>query len=345
MESARIRQQRHVVTAIVACTLFASAGLVAMAARAGDGAGSAPPASAAPPDQTNASGKAPPTLPSVHDATPIDLPGIHNAVAYHEGLISGGQPVGDAAFDALAALGVKTIISVDGAVPDVARAEARGMRYIHLPISYNAFDEKRKLQLARAVRDGMEKGPVFLHCHHGKHRSAGALGAAVVTLGLATPEAMVARMKVSGTSPSYKGLYAVVQEATPVPKERIDAVDPDFPRISRPSNFVQGMVEMDEIWDNLRLIEKAGWNAPASHPGLVPAAEAGRLAEVFRHLRTLPYTQRKPEDFRGWMEKDHERAQLLERELASASPDLEAIAAAFKALGASCKECHAAYRD
>jgi len=336
-----MHSHRTIVTVALASALHFTVTLALAAGRADPPADPtshpAPPALPTPPT--------PPTLPTLADAAPRDYPGLHNAVAYHANFISGGVPEGDAAFDALKAMGVRTIISVDGAVPDLARAEARGMRYIHLPITYSGFDEKRKLELSRAVRDSIVDGPVYLHCHHGKHRSAGAAGAVAVTLGWQTPEVMLERMKVSGTAPSYKGLYACTRDATPLPKEVLDAVDPNFPSVSRPGTFVQGMVDMDEVFDHLKQIEKAGWRTPRDHPDLVPAAEAGRLAELFRHLKGTPYSQRKPEDFRGWMEKDHERAQLIEDQLASASPDLEKISAAFKALGASCKECHAAYRD
>src|SRR5262249_27875258 len=143
-----------------------------------------------------------------------DYPGIHNAVTYHDGFVSGSVPEGDAGFDTLAAMGVKTIISVDGAEPEVDKARARGIRYIHLPIGYNGFDEQRRLHLSRATRDAMADGPVYIHCHHGKHRSAGAAATIAESLGWLTPQEGVARMKVSGTSPDYKGLYACALSAT-----------------------------------------------------------------------------------------------------------------------------------
>ena len=93
------------------------------------------------------------------------------------------------------------------------KAKARGMRYIHLPIGYNGFDEARKLELVRATRDSMATGPVYLHCHHGKHRSAGAAGTVAVSLAWLTTDQAVERMKVSGTAPNYKGLYACTSHA------------------------------------------------------------------------------------------------------------------------------------
>ena len=132
-------------------------------------------------------GAAAPPVAAATDA-PRDLPGLHNVVDFRgqgaDGFYSGSVPEGDAGFDALVGLGVKTVISVDGALPDLARAKARGLRYVHLPIGYDGFDDARKAELVRAVRDLPR--PIYLHCHHGKHRSAGAAATIAVSLGWMT---------------------------------------------------------------------------------------------------------------------------------------------------------------
>src|SRR5688572_9674967 len=48
---------------------------------------------------------------------------LPNAYQLTEKVISGGLPEGDVAFQELADLGVKTVISVDGAKPDIATAK------------------------------------------------------------------------------------------------------------------------------------------------------------------------------------------------------------------------------
>lgn len=67
---------------------------------------------------------------------PIDLPGLHNVMRISDQLINGSSPEGDAGFTSLRSLGIKTILSVDGARPDLVRAKKVGIRYAHLPISY-----------------------------------------------------------------------------------------------------------------------------------------------------------------------------------------------------------------
>ena len=61
-------------------------------------------------------------------ATPHVYPGLENVVVYHEGFHSGGVPRGEAGFESLSGLGIRTIISVDGAVPDLDRADASTCR-------------------------------------------------------------------------------------------------------------------------------------------------------------------------------------------------------------------------
>jgi protein tyrosine phosphatase (PTP) superfamily phosphohydrolase (DUF442 family) len=276
---------------------------------------------------------------------PVDFTGLHNVVAYHEGLYSGSVPEGEAGFDSLSGMGVRTIISVDGAQPSLAAAKARGMRYMHLPIGYNGFDEQRKLELVRATRDAMKNGPVYMHCHHGKHRSAGAAAAVVASLGWMTPEAATERMKVSGTAPNYKGLYACAATSTVLGANVIDAVPARFPEVSHPVGFVKIMVEIDEINEHLKAVEKAGWKTPKDHPDIVPAAEAGRMADLLRLAAMGDRAKSKNVDFASMLKKNGEQVQSIEDMLAAGEQDTKKISAQFALVAASCKECHVKHRD
>ncbi|HEX2839583.1 MAG TPA: cytochrome c [Phycisphaerales bacterium] len=285
---------------------------------------------------------APPTM---ADQKPRDYAGLHNVVAYHDGYYSGSVPEGAEGFDSLAGMGIKTIISVDGAAPDVKAAKARGMRYIHLPIGYNGFDTDRKLELVRATRDALKEGPVFVHCHHGKHRSAGAAGTVVASLGWASPDEMVQRMKVSGTAAGYKGLFACTANADVLTEAEINAVPAKFPSVQPPKGFVKSMVEIDELVEHLKAIEKAGWKTPADHPDLVPTAEAGRLGDLLRVCAESDRARSQGSDFAEQLRKNSEQAQAIEDELAVALPDAVKLKAKFAELNATCKSCHTTYRD
>lgn len=280
-------------------------------------------------------------LPAADAANPVDLPGVHNLVAYGPGLISGSAPEGDEAFATLRALGIKTIITVDGAHPEVEKAKAYGLRYVHLPISYNGMEESRKLEIARAVKE--LPGPIYLHCHHGKHRSAAAAGAAAVTLGTMTSEEVVARMKVSGTSANYKGLYKCVESAK-ADAAGVAKADKSFPEKWKTSGVVDTMVEMDEVFGRLKLIEKAGWKPPKDHPDLVPAAEAGRLADLHRTLRDDKDVKGQTAQFHNWLTDGGEACQKLEDGLLHNSSAAD-LSASFKLVGKACNDCHAVYRN
>jgi uncharacterized membrane protein/protein tyrosine phosphatase (PTP) superfamily phosphohydrolase (DUF442 family) len=281
--------------------------------------------------------------PAPDAAKPADLPGLHNVVTYVDGLYSGAVPEGDDGFETLARLGVRTIISVDGAEPEVEKAKAHGIRYVHLPIGYNGFDESRKLELARAVRD--LPGPVYVHCHHGKHRSAGAVGAVAVTLGLLDPEKATERMKVSGTAPSYKGLWTCVAESSAKDAANVDRASAVFPEISPTEGLVKSMVTIDEVTEHLKSIQKAGWKAPPDHPDLVPAAEAGRLADLLRNLQHAERVKAKPAEFTQWMLRNSDEAAALEAGLLLPQTTTDEHSKRFAVVLASCKECHVKYRD
>jgi protein tyrosine phosphatase (PTP) superfamily phosphohydrolase (DUF442 family) len=274
---------------------------------------------------------------------PAEFPGLHQVVAYTDSLYSGGAPEGEEAFASLAAMGFKTIISVDGAKPNVALAEKYGLKYIHLPIGYNGFDETRRRELARATQDSMKQGSVYMHCHHGKHRSAGALGTTVVSLGLASNESMLARMKVSGCADGYKGLWARTREADVLSPQQLAAVNANFPSVSPPGTFVESMVDIDLAAEHLAEIQKAGWQTPADHPDLVPAAEAGRAADILR-LLAAKASERKKDEFSSLMAANADAAQTLEDMIIAGKSKTE-LDGQLKIVMKSCKDCHVKYRD
>lgn len=277
---------------------------------------------------------------------PLEHPGLHNVLAFHDGLYSGSVPEGDAGFDSLARLGVRTIISVDGAEPDVARARARSIRTIHLPIGYDGIDESRRAELARATRDARRLGPVYMHCHHGKHRSAAAAATTAVSLGWAVPELMTERMRSAGTSPAYPGLYAAAADATAFSPQELDSAPADFPEVSRPTTFVHAMVELDGAFERLSDIESSGWQVPVDHPDLIPAVEAARMVELFRAIDAAAGERDRSPEFAGMLREALETARFIEESLAARDRAGSAeLSARLARLAALCNECHTIYRN
>jgi protein tyrosine phosphatase (PTP) superfamily phosphohydrolase (DUF442 family) len=106
-------------------------------------------------------------------AQPLAIPGVHNAFRATDRIYSGSQPEGEEAFAAFARLGVKTIVSVDGSKPDVEAARKHGLRYVHLPYGYDGIPTNRMVELVKLAAEG--SGPLFVHCHHGRHRGPAAV--------------------------------------------------------------------------------------------------------------------------------------------------------------------------
>ena len=275
-------------------------------------------------------------------ATDAHAHALHNVHELTPKIISGAVPDGDAAFDELQAMGVKTIISVDGASPNVAAAETRGMRYVHLPVTYAEVTEEQRLEIARAIRD--LPSPVYVHCHHGKHRSPAATAAAGVALGVITPEQGLIFMKEAGTAPNYQGLYACVATATIADEVELDAVPANFPSVHRAQGIVASMVETDVAMDNINAIRAAKWKTPADHPDLVPAAEAGRLADNLRFAGDDAIIKAWGDDFAKRLQEAVALASALEEAIVR-NASVEELEAAYKPVNASCKDCHAVYRD
>lgn len=270
----------------------------------------------------------------------LDEPTLENPIVVAPGVISGGQPDGADAFDALAAMGVRTIISVDGARPDVEAAEARGMRYIHLPIGYDSVPAERRLELARALRDA--EGPVFMHCHHGVHRGPAAAAAGLATLGVISPDDGARFLTEAGTSPAYPGLFASVRASDPVAPEVIDAAPGDFPSVAEVGGFIEAMAITDRAFEHLRLLAATGWHAPPEHPDLVAAAEAGILADSLRAALDDDAHAGDP-DFRRRLIESVSLASRLEAMLVAG--ERAGAVALLPAIEADCAACHRVHRN
>lgn len=278
----------------------------------------------------------PPPPPTATFPQPVAADGLRNVFRVSEKLLSGSSPDGPAGFESLKSLGVKTVISVDGATPDVAEAERHGMRYVHLPVGYDGVPRDRALQLAKAVRD--LPGPVYVHCHHGKHRGPAACAALQLLLDPNfTPADAEKLMKDAGTDPKYTGLVGLAKTLARPTAGEIDRVPDDFPKTAAVPDLTKRMVAIDERWDNLKLAKAAGWVAPKDHPDIDPAHEAVQLVEHYRESARLPVARAMP-----FAEAE---AAATELERAIREKDFTTADAAFARSAKACAACHAVHRD
>ncbi len=268
-------------------------------------------------------------------ATPLTAPALEHAYRVTDRLLSGGQPVGDAAFAELARLGVKTIVSVDGAKPDVAAARKHGLRYIHLPIGYDGVPAERVAEFARAA--ALPDGQIYVHCHHGKHRGPAAVAVMCEATAGWSPARAEAWLRQAGTADEYAGLYRSVREFQPPSAAALARVG-ELPEVAKTPPVVDAMVALDECFDLLKAAQKSGWKA-------TPANAATLLLEQLRELARTDDTTRRSADYRTHLADSERAAEALARHLRAAPPDPAALDAAFRAAGQSCAACHKTFRN
>jgi protein tyrosine phosphatase (PTP) superfamily phosphohydrolase (DUF442 family) len=258
---------------------------------------------------------------------PVEAAGLHNVFRLTPTLLSGSTPEGDAGFRSLVALGVRTVVTVDGAAPDVATAKRFGLRYVHLPVGYDGVPAERAAALAAAVRD--LPGPVYVHCHHGKHRGpAAAVAAARCLDARCSAAAAVEFLTRAGTDPRYPGLYAAAERPPTAPAAG------ELPEVAAVPDLVRLMVDVDERWDRLKAAAAAGW---PDRP--VAAADAVVLGEHYREAARLAADR--GDEFRTLLG----RAEAAAGELEAAVRAGRDAGPAVRASAATCTACHAKFRD
>lgn len=269
------------------------------------------------------------------EITPLEVPGVHNAFRVNARLISGSQPEGEAAFAALARLGVKMIVSVDGAKPDVATARKFGLRYVHLPFGYDGIPAERVAQLARAA--STMAGGIFVHCHHGKHRGPAAIAVMCEATAGWTPQRAEAWLRQAGTADDYPGLYRAAREFRPVSADEIARIG-ELPEVTKTPELVDVMVEIDERFELLQAAQKTGWNPP-------PIEAATLVREHLRELARTADTANRSDDYRAKLADSERAAEALQTALRTSKPEVIALDTAFKKTGQSCVICHKAFRN
>jgi protein tyrosine phosphatase (PTP) superfamily phosphohydrolase (DUF442 family) len=265
--------------------------------------------------------------------------GIENFFALGTNIFSGGTPEGEEGFKALAKLGVKTIISVDGAQPNVERARAHGIRYVHLPHGYNGISRETQLQLVKAAE--VLEGPIFIHCHHGQHR--GPAAAAVVCMGQKGWSAAEgeAWLKAAGTGTNYVGLFETVRKFRRPSAEEIAKTPATFSEARKVSGLVDSMVAIDEAFERLKTLRAAA-DTPCPDNHLL--SEATLLREGLREAGRLPDSKGRGNEFLKLLVEAENFAASFEQSVTS-STERAAIDRAFKGVEKSCAGCHRAHRD
>lgn len=302
-------------------------------------------------------------LPAPAQLEKLAVQHLPNAIRVHPRVISGGLPEGDAAFAELRALDVRTVISVDGLSPDVATATKFGLRYVHLPHGYDGIPPERIAELTAAVQT--LPGPIYIHCHHGKHRSPAASAAACVGAGLLAPADSLAVLQLAGTSPHYTGLFHDVAAARRLPLQKTAFA---FPETSPVPQLVARMVQLEQWQAALnKALQSTNFNPKrkrgtpdidpsdaaqaAKYDRENPAAVALLLREQFTELLRDESNKKRPNKYVQLLQESESAAQSLEAYLAREDADLTVPTQRGEAskllteVSNRCATCHMTYRD
>ncbi len=277
----------------------------------------------------------------------IEAKGIENFYSLGDAVYSGSTPQGEEGFGNLQKLGVQTVISVDGAAPEVDLAAKFGMRYVHLPVGYDGITRSNALRIVRAAQV-LPRG-VFVHCHRGSHRGPTAAALICEVLQGWSSKKAEAWLKVAGTDTNYPGLYRTVREFAQPTAAELRGVRTEFSARAQTPALVETMVQIDHHYDILKGFQKAGFRNFCAHPDLTPASEALLLSELFREAHRTKQGAERGEGFYAELNKAATVAENLHARLKNSKinpvKDSDPAEAAFQSLTDSCASCHKAYRN
>lgn len=259
---------------------------------------------------------------------------LRRLIHVSENVYCGAEPKTEQAFAELRRIGVTTVICVDGSQPNLSAAAKHGLRYLHVPIGYDRIEQRDALAIVRAMRES--KGPVFVHCHHGRQRGPAMAAIAAIADTHVDSHDAIAVLQFAGTSDSYQGLWRDVRrfkmptDGRTLPQAAESAeVDP----------LVRQMAELDRTWD--RILELSP--QPSKDDKHLKQLESStvQLVSTFHALRSHEAYQ--TEAFAA----DLQVARRLAGELRTAvtRQDQDETQRVISRMQSTCKRCHGRQRD
>lgn len=275
---------------------------------------------------------------------PLYADGLHNVFRVTSRIYSGSSPDDDRGFASLREFGIRTILTVDGAAPDVRRARAFGFRYIHIPIGYDGIPQDKAWAIVKAVRE--LPGPIYMHCHHGQHRGPAAVACAMLALDPSLPSSAADHwLKTAGIDPKYTGLTAVPRTFVRPTRHELASLPTDFPSTAPVPDFTRLMIAVDERFDHLKSSRAAGWTSSPGHPDVAPRHEATQLVELYREAARMPETTGRGVQFVALLHEAEARATDLEHALSAIPVNTLTAATAMDLSQATCSQCHVQFRN
>ena len=262
-----------------------------------------------------------------------------NLIRVTKGVYVGGEPNGKASFERLAQLGVVTVVSVDGSTPRVDEAENAGMRYVHLPLGYEGVSELQAKTLAKAIAELPR--PVYIHCHHGRHRAPAAAAIAAVGSGMIERADALALLRLAGTAKRFRGVFDAVRKTERFTPDELKQFDAAFPSCVQLPSMTTTMAEISHCFDALseaiKEANSAKINRAAHHALLIEEA----FAELSREAVAKPNDQ----VFRKLLRESYRDAKDIRMLVEQAEPNWQTHSRRkLVLLKDRCKRCHARFR-
>lgn len=266
-------------------------------------------------------------------------PGIENLFQVTANIYSGGEPT-EAGFQKLKELGITTIVSVDGLPPNISMAEKFGLRYFHIPMGYDQIEHAQFQDFVTLMNN--EKGKIYIHCHHGKHRGPAAVAACLRISGEFTHQQALAFMRLAGTGKEYRGLWESIEKLQPGSYKVGDLED--IPALSPQRDIAQEMAELDRAWEVLVAQNKQAETR-------LDLAQIVIVKESFRE--SLRFAKTSKAGTFGTTDQTSEFLKLLEQSLADTaalesavtSNENEKARLLMNNLAKQCADCHSNYRN
>ena len=273
-----------------------------------------------------------PTQPD-HYLVGIENEHLPRLIQVSASIYSGAQPKTAESFHALKELGIKTVVSVDAARPDLEAAQAEGLRYIHIPIGYDSIPEAAGDAYAKVMAEA--ELPIYFHCHHGRQRGPAAAAVALrASTGCAAKSAL-AVLHAAGTSSKYPGLWRDVEAWT---SPRPGKPSPELVSLQELPAFTMKMAEVDRTWDRIKEVRKNDWESVS----LVPDTQL-LLQQLQDCAGQIPAEQMDDQRLFHGMEDVVSFAQRMQQ--AAEVLDKDLLEESYSDLRVSCNDCHADYRN
>jgi protein tyrosine phosphatase (PTP) superfamily phosphohydrolase (DUF442 family) len=285
------------------------------------------------------------------EVPPGQYPGIVNVYRLSDTIITGSEPHDAEALGQLAAWGVKTVLSVDGKVPDVEAATALGLRYVHVPIRYRGITDDQILKIAKTFRE--LEGPFYVHCFHGKHRGPAAAAIGRVALdGLERDHAIAEMRQWCSTASKYEGLYSSVALSALPTADETAAYEFDFASAMSFEGVRDAMVVLTRSWDEVKLVARNGWKPSSEHPDIDALQSATHVSELMNACGQMEESKAYAADFHEMLAESQghlgDVVEFLTAGRVEGTSEFlasDGLDAAFNAAKKSCLTCHAVYRN